>query len=274
MVIISSQSRTLLNGCTSPVSSAVPYVFQAVKKHLIERAQQRRNKGTVRLDKISDGDMACGFAWTWVSGQEEGLRGTTFLQLNDQGQIVYVQEIPEPIYKPGNLTKDLLKAVTKGSVYPPAMTYTRKTPTVAHELAQYLFSEVQTARDNDEMIRFFAEGVVYRDFNFEEPLRGPEEVLQFVKDFQFPGIQFRPLRFDDGIDSTCFTWEVVLDDMEDTIKGISFYELDKESRKIAYVRDVPESAIKPPILGRIARVLRPGLGVFQGVPFGSRPGGM
>jgi hypothetical protein len=65
----------------------------------------------------------------------------------------------------------------------------------------------------------------------------------------------------------------VLDGGEDTVKGISFYELDPTTRRIVYVRDVPESAIKPPILGKLARQLRPGLGVFQPVPLGSRPGG-
>lgn len=76
-----------------------------------------------------------------------------------------------------------------------------------------------------------------------------------------------------GIDSTCFTWEVVLEGSTDTIKGLSFYELDPKTRKIVYIRDVPESAIKPPLLGTLARNFRPGLGVFQGVPIGSRPGG-
>ena len=121
---------------------------------------------------------------------------------------------------------------------------------------------------------FFDERVIYRDFNFENVLRGPAEVQKFVEDFNFPGIEFRPLRFDDGKDSCCFTWEVVLEGAQDTIKGMSFYELDPDTRKIIYVRDVPESAIKPPILGKLARQLRPGLGVFRGVPLGSRPGGM
>ena len=97
---------------------------------------------------------------------------------------------------------------------------------------------------------------------------------KFVDDYSLPGIEFRPQRFDDGVDSTCFTWEVVLADAPETVKGISFYELDADSRKIVYVRDVPESAIKPPILGKLARQYRPGLGVFQGVELGSRPGGL
>lgn len=241
-----------------------------------ERVTQRKGRGEVRIDKISDGNKACGFAWTWTSGNEEGLRGTTYVELNEQGLIQYVAEIPEPIFKPGNLTKDLLRAITADNraSNPQEKAYEIKSPTVANEVARYLFLDLQASKDRDEMIRFFDDNVVYRDFNFEEVLRGPDEVKQFVEDFDFPGITFRPLRFDDGIDATCFTWELVLDGMEDTIKGISFYELDKETRKIVYVRDVPESAIKPPILGKIARQYRPGLGVFRGVPIGSRPQGM
>ena len=59
---------------------------------------------------------------------------------------------------------------------------------------------------------------------------------------------------------SCFTWEVVLMDAPDTVKGISFYEINPESKLVTYVRDVPESAIKPPILGKVARQLRPGIG--------------
>jgi hypothetical protein len=67
-----------------------------------------------------------------------------------------------------------------------------------------------------------------------------------------------------------------LDDAPETVKGISFYEIDPDNQNILYVRDVPESAIKPPLLGKIARDFRPGLGVFKGLQpaAGSRPGGM
>lgn len=124
--------------------------------------------------------------------------------------------------------------------------------------------------DNDDR---GADNIVYRDFNFDEVLRGPAEVRKFIEDFTFPGIYFQMERVDDGIESTSFTWEVRLEGQEDTIKGVSLYEIDPETRLVNYVRDVPESAIKPPILGKLARDLRPGLGVFQGVPLGSRPGG-
>lgn len=244
--------------------------------YVSDRIGQRQGKGRVRIDRISDGDTACGFAWTWECDDLEGLRGTTFVELNEQGEIVYMQEIPEPIFKPGDLTKNLLEAVTRGAEALPPQQYEKQSPTIANELAKYLFGDLQQAGTDesmDEMIKFFDDKVIYRDFNFEDVLKGPAEVRKFVEDFNFPGIQFRPLRFDDGVDSTSFTWELSLADAPDTIKGVSFYELDPDSRKIIYVRDVPESAIKPPILGSLARRCRPGLGVFSPVSKGSRPGG-
>lgn len=244
-----------------------------VTNHLLEKVAERKGKGGFRLDRISDGDMACGFAWTWTCGDEEGLRGTTFVELNEAGDVQYMREIPEPIFKPGDLTVELLKAVTAGAEAKPPKEFKQQTPSTANEVAKYLFLEVQGS-NVDEAMKFFDENIRYRDFNYEELLEGPKEVRKFIEDFSFPGIEFRPQRFDDGCDSCCFTWEVVLADAPETIKGISFYELDPETRKIKYVRDVPESAIKPPILGKLARQLRPGLGVFQPVKLGSRPGGM
>ncbi len=244
-----------------------------VATHMQSKVDQRKGKGEFRMDRISDGTKACGFAWTWTCGDEEGLRGTTFISLNDNNEIEYVREIPEPIYKPGDLTVELLKAVTEGAeqkVLPP---FTPREPKDANDLVKYLFNEVQ-GRDVKEAMKFFSEEIKYRDFNYEEILTGKEEVEKFIEDFSFPGIEFRAQRFDDGVLSSCFTWEVAIMDAPDTIKGISFYELDPSTRLIKYVRDVPESAIKPPILGKLARQLRPGLGAFQGVKVGSRPGGM
>jgi hypothetical protein len=148
-----------------------------------------------------------------------------------------------------------------------------KTPQKANEVAKYLFLDVQ-GNDIDEAMRLFSEFIVYRDFNYEEPLYNKADVQKFIEDFSFPGITFQPERFDDGILSTCFTWNVCLEGQDSTIKGISFYELDPDTRLVTYVRDVPESALKPPPLGALARTLRPDLGVFVGVPAGSRPGGI
>jgi hypothetical protein len=243
-----------------------------VTKYLLDKVASRKGRGDVRVDMISDGDGACGFAWTWTCQDEEGLRGTTYVGLNDQGQIDYVREIPEPLYKPGDLTLELLKAVTAGAEPKRPKPYEPKTPTIACEVVDYLFNTVQGS-SVDESMRLFDDSIIYRDFNYENVLRGKDEVRKFIEDFSFPGIEFRTQRIDDGVDSCCFTWEVALADAPDTIKGISFYKLDQSTRKISYVRDIPESAIKPPILGKLARDLRPGLGVFQGVKLGSRDGG-
>lgn len=258
--------------CSSPHTPIVGR--EAVAAHLLNRAKERQGRGRVRIDKISDGSAACGFAWTWTAGNEEGLRGTTFVGLDkQQKKIQYIREIPEPLYKPGDLTLELLKAVTKDATPKPPKPYQSKTPKTACEVAKYLFLDVQGS-DIDEAIRLFDDKIVYRDFNYENPLETKADVRKFVQDFSFPGITFQPERFDDGIYSSCFTWDVKLEGQEAAIKGLSFYELDPTTRKIVYVRDVPESALKPPPLGAIARKLRPGLGVFKGVPIGSRPGGM
>jgi len=244
-----------------------------VMKHMLDKVASRKGKGDVRVDKVSDGSKACGFMWTWVSGSEEGLRGTTFVELNDQGQIQYVREIPEPLYKPGDLTLEILKTVTADADPKVPKEYTPRTPTTASDIVDYLYNTVQGSSVAEAM-RLFDESIIYRDFNYEDVLQGKAQVQKFIEDFSFPGIEFRAQRIDDGINSSCFTWEVAIMDAPSTIKGISFYELNPETRLISYVRDIPESAIKPAPLGKIARLLRPGVGVFQSVPIGSRPGGL
>ena len=227
--------------------------------HMLAKVNQRKGKGGFRLDRITDGNKSCGFAWTWTCGDEEGLRGTSFVELNDAGEIQYVREIPEPIYKPGDLTVELLKAVTEGAEPKKLDPLVEREPKVANDVVKYLFKEVQ-GRSVDISMKCFSDEIVYRDFNYEEVLKGKTAVEKFIEDFSFPGIEFKTQRIDDGVLSCGFTWEVVLMDAPETVKGISLYELDPDSRLITYVRDVPESAIKPPILGKLARQLRPGLG--------------
>lgn len=247
----------------------------AVAEHLKARAVSRGNDAGFRIDKISDGSAACGFAWTWTSNSLEGLRGTTFVELNSANQIQYVREIPEPIYKPGDLILEVLKAATADATPKPPPDYVSKTPKKANEIAKYLFNDVQGA-DSEEAMRFFDESIIYRDFNYEEVLKGKAQVKKFIDDFSFPGITFATQRFDDGVASTCFTWEVILEGAPEgsAIKGISFYEINPDTGRITYVRDVPESGIKPPPLGKLARQFRPGVGVFKPVAIGGREGGM
>ena len=213
---------------------------------MFAKLSARNGNGDVRIDRISDGSAACGFAWTWVCEKEEGLRGTTFVGLNGNLEIDYIREIPEPLYKPGDLTVELLKAVTRGATATPKPTFTTRTPTKACDIAKYLFLDVQGS-SIDESMRFFDDSIIYRDFNYEEPLSGKAEVRRFIEDFSFPGIEFRPERFDDGVESTCFTWDVCLAGQEDTVKGISFYEVDKDSGLVTYGKLLSTAAIAYPV---------------------------
>ena len=197
----------------------------AVAEHLKSRALARSKNGSAgfRVDKISDGSTACGFAWTWTSNNSsEGLRGTTFVELNSNNQIQFVREIPEPLYKPGDLIIEVLKAATADATPKPPPNYTSKTPKKANEIAKYLFNDVQGA-DPEEAMRFFDESIVYRDFNYEDVLNGKAEVKKFIEDFSFPGITFATQRFDDGVKATCFTWEVVLEGAPGKSALVLFY---------------------------------------------------
>jgi hypothetical protein len=240
---------------------------------MLHKVRARQGKGEVRIDRITDGTRACGFAWTWTHNvEEEGLRGTTFIELNDQKEICFVREISEPILKPGDSMVSLLYAIAQDQQRQP-VPYTKRTPTKANEIGKYLFTEVQWS-DIDECKRFFDENIFCRDFNYVHPVSGKEQVATFAQAFAYlPGIQFRGQRFDDGILSTCYIWEVDLQGSPQPIQGISFQELNPSTRKIAYMRDLSAPAIFPPVLGKLARWLRPGLGVFRGVKVGSRPGG-
>ena len=170
-----------------------PFVGRnAVGEHLRSRAAARTSGGKdagFRIDKISDGSKACGFAWTWTSNTLEGLRGTTFVELNDQNQIQYVREIPEPLLKPGDFILDLLKAATADATPKPPPEYVQQTPRKANEIAKYLFNEVQGSSP-EEAMRFFSDSIIYRDFNYEEVLQGKDQVQKFIEDFSFPGITF------------------------------------------------------------------------------------
>ena len=230
-----------------------------------------------RLDKISDGTNACGFTWTWVTDTEEGLRGTTFVQLNPaSGQIQYVCELAEPLYKPGDGTVDFFKLITKD--YEPLEEEQDeliiRTPTTASDIASYMFTEIR-GRNMTETLRFYENDITYQDFNYESSFHGIPEVKNFLEKFtSIKGVTFTPIQFDDGITSSCFLWKVQIMDAPDDILGISFYETNPETGKICFIRDIPESAIKPPPLGTLARNFRPTLGVFTPKPLGSRPFGI
>lgn len=240
--------------------------------------------GSLVVERMADGETSTGFTWhlakEGVTGR--GLRGTTFMQTDDDGKIVYVREGNEPLYKPGAATAELLKAVASssdsgaddasGSIGAEKRSLTRRTPEGASDLVRYLWTEVQgsDAKVVDESITFFAPNIRYEDFNYKEPFLGAKAVEEFLREFDIPGLTFVIQRVSDGSSSACFTWEVDLGVGSETsrVQGLSFYELDSDGR-IAYVRDIPAPAIKPaPLASLLGMVgaLDPALKVMEVAP--------
>jgi len=226
--------------------------------------------GRLVIDRCSDGDRSCGFTWHLQENEAVGLRGTTFVQLDEQGKVCYLREICEPLFKPGDLTVELLKAIGGDNV----ATFDqaeRREPKGASDICRYLWKELQGNAPPKECLTFFADKVLYEDFNYELPLRGKEEVGDFLEKFaKIKALKFVAERFSDGSRACCFTWNVeIVGAPEDAprIKGISFYELN-DAGKITYVRDIPESS--NPFQGLVAmaqpklRVLLPRSSVVAG----------
>lgn len=133
-----------------------------LRSHLLGRISEGKE---VRINQLSDGDAKCGFTWTWTAPAKgkEGLRGTSFVELDEAGErIAYMSEFPEPLFKPGDLTVGLLKAVTKGATWPSEWPEVeKKTPATASEIAKYLYADLQLAERKaatDELERFWDDG--------------------------------------------------------------------------------------------------------------------
>lgn len=238
-------------------------------------------RGTsLSIDKIADGVDAAGFTWTrscttsstadaTVNGQEPpkklGLRGTTFVRLNDDGKIVSVQELAEPLYKPGDAMLKLLQAVTKNVPRPDKKkipTYQEESPTSCSEIVDYVWNRAYPQdAPVDEAIKFYAPDIVYQDFNYPQPIRGLSNVEVFVREWgDFPGVEFQLQDWSDGDRACCFTWKVLVNGKPGP-QGISFYETNGDG-KITYIRDTPAPSF-PPLLGKVARILRPKLRTFR-----------
>ena len=114
----------------------------------------------------------------------KGLRGTTYVRLDAAGRIAHVMEAAEPLVKPGGSTAALLKAIAKPRpVDPEAANWARRTPTEGADIVQYLWREVPQGAPGamEEALSFFADDIVYEDFNFPEPFKGKPAVREFLK---------------------------------------------------------------------------------------------
>mmetsp|Transcript_40555 Transcript_40555/g.53380 ORF Transcript_40555/g.53380 Transcript_40555/m.53380 type:complete len:555 (+) Transcript_40555:182-1846(+) len=244
----------------------------AVKKYLEDDVSSSPPGTQIVIERVADGAMSSGFTWYRnVNGVGKGLRGTTFVKLNDQGQISFIMKACEPLFKPGGATVELLKAVTKptegidteGIEELPVAE--RRDPTSAADAVDYLWNKVQGG-NKEEALRLFSNDILYEDFNFEAPYRGKQEVSNFLNEFDIPGLRFVPELISEGEKNCCFTWTLEIEGISQeggqAISGVSFYGMGEDG-KIDYVRDIPGAAFKPAPLLALAKSLRPGLQTFQ-----------
>lgn len=246
---------------------------EAVRAMLLRRARAFPADAAVVLDKVADGRRSTGFTWhlaqQGVAGK--GLRGTTFVGLSASGEIEYVREVCEPLAKPGSPVAILLRAVAEKAVErnpslgvrpaaPP-----RRVTTSAADLVAYLWLEVNGS-DTERALEMFDDDIKYEDFNFPSPFVGKDQVRDFLKEFDIPGIKFIPEKISEGVNRCCFTWRVKIGDADAETRGISFYETNEQGTKVTYVRDIAEPLIKPAPLQEFAGLLRPGLRRFNPVP--------
>jgi len=228
--------------------------------------------GRLVIERLSDGEQSCGFTWHLEEDGVDGigLRGTTFVAVDTNGQVAYLREIAEPLFKPGDQTVQFLKAVGGDNVATFDLgELPRRKPSGASDLCQYLWAELQGRAPPDEALELFADDVLYEDFNYESPMRGKAEVGDFIRKFaDIRSLKFVSERFSDGAQSCCFTWHVEIAGLSNdagSTRGISFYGLSADGL-VNYVRDIPESVMKPPPLQALAAMVRPQLRVFQPLP--------
>lgn len=96
---------------------------------------------TMSVDKVGDGSNSTGFTWTRECSGKLGLRGTTYVRLNDEGKIECVKELAEPLYKPGDMMLKLLQAATKNVPRPEKNpSYVEETPTSCTEIVDCIWN--------------------------------------------------------------------------------------------------------------------------------------
>ena len=90
-------------------------------------------------------------------------------------------------------------------------------------------------------------------------------VREFLSEFDVPGITFKTERISQGEDACVFTWDVAVSGVDGSTKGVSFYGLDARSKKIGYIRDIPQPVFSPPPLQAIAGAVHSALRRWKAV---------
>lgn len=126
------------------------------------------------VERLSDGTASGGFTWHREAVGEEGtgLRGVTYVELDVAGQIVYVQEGAEPLFKLDKILEAVLQATNKavkegvaddGAAPKPRPSYPKANPTTASGIVKYLWEVAYPGGATPtEALAFFADEVCLR----------------------------------------------------------------------------------------------------------------
>jgi hypothetical protein len=218
------------------------------------------------IERLSDGARSGGMCWhreaEGVEGQQ-GLRGITYVELDEHGAISFVQEGYEPLFKLGKLLETIFKLVKPKGQAVDAKGYEQATPTDAEGIVRYLwYVAYPGGAEPAEALRFFAADCVYEDLNYQEPFVGEAQISEYFDLLpEIPNVVFVPGRISEGRRGCTFTWSVTVNG-QDGPAGISFKEVDGDG-KVAFNRDIPAPAWPRPV-GRLAARLRPRLRTFRG----------
>jgi len=122
------------------------------------------------------------------------------------------------------------------------------------DIVRHLWENIDL-NNSEAALEFFHDDVVYEDLIYSKPFTGKAEVRNFLqqsRDNAPPGLRFVLDDVSDGEDACGFTWHLEIDvngEAKKITKGISFYRVDPDDRRIIYVTDAPESFIKVGSIG-------------------------
>ena len=219
------------------------------------------------VERVANGDKSGGFTYHREDESgTRGLRGTVFIELNEAGEIQYVREMAEPLFKPGEAMIKFLQAVAKPKGDETPAEYEKRDPVGCPDVVRYIWKD--SNGDMDEALRLMSDQVRYEDFNYPQPFLGKAQVAPFLDEFTLDlGIIFVAERISSEDDAACaFTWRVEFAGLDTPTTGVSFYAMDDaEPSKIGYIRDIPQPVGWKPLLDA-ATLLNPQLRRFGPAP--------
>jgi hypothetical protein len=196
----SKEEAININRITSVCSNDVVWEDMPLKKPVqgknavreLLQAELPRGTTITTLNKVSDGATSAGFTWTRECDGQLGLRGTTYVWLDDEGKIDCIKELAEPLYKPGDMMIKLLQAETKKNAPRPEKnptSYVEENPTSCSKIVDYTWKRGAYLKDApvDEAVKLYSPdwptskpfveiGMTFLELNFEFKIC-PREML-------------------------------------------------------------------------------------------------